>query len=152
MRTMTIWVLALVAIPSTLACEVEVPASDPSSSSDWGVGTSASEGSPPVVRRARLTPAKAKAARTTSQDDSPPTATIASPDRQDERPPLRAFVAGGESRFLCPSGYRAQAADGTCACVSSADQSRYPMADAPCGDGTPRAEGSECIFTCVTGE
>ena len=59
-----------------------------------------------------------------------------------------AFVAGGEQRVECPVGYKAQTAEGGCACVSSADHvSVSPFEEAPCSTAG-RAEGDECLFPC----
>jgi hypothetical protein len=154
--------LAALALPA-MACEIQPPAED--ASSYEGVQTEVTPG----VARAQRTTLDAGGGRTRSSrvpstlgsEPSPsPRTTMPSLDETPDpyaggsdgdssRSALRAFVAGGEARFLCPTGYRATAADGSCACLAAVDGvTRYPFGDAPCGDGTPRAEGNECIFTC----
>ena len=143
--------LAVLVLPM-IACEIEAPASDPSSY-DGAAATTASSCAP------RAPEARAKASRVRADTDSTPGSTLGLPlDTSDDgvladaRPALRAFVAGGETRFLCPSRYRPRTAEGTCTCVSSTDGlTEYPLGDAPCGDGVGRAEGNECVFECPAG-
>lgn len=146
--------MALLFVPA-LACEIQNPACDPSEY-EATTGTPAPAYSPVVGART----ASPRAQKKPANDEDPfPGATASQPETADEsapldpRPALHAFVAGGETRFLCPSGYRADPSGGSCNCVSAADgRTRYPLGDAPCGDGIPRAEGNECIFKCPAGE
>lgn len=153
--------LATLAVP-VVACEIQPPAED--ASSYEGAQTSTTTGvtaAQPMTFYSGSTRASAHATHTMASASPPaPRSTMQSLDEtpdpydqggdaEDPRPALRAFVAGGEARFLCPTGYRATAADGSCACVAAVNGvTRYPFGDAPCGDGTPRAEGNECIFKC----
>jgi hypothetical protein len=145
-----VFTLAVFVLP-TLACDIVPPADDASS---YGA-TSAPESSLYGMSPAPKAPARvmyATAADTPPPLKATPSSVTAGSGAVSEKPALRPFFAGGETRFDCPVGYPAQAEDlGGCACVSSADGiSQYPLGDGPCGDGIARVEGNECIFTCNT--
>ena len=137
-----------------LACEIDVPAIRDPSTYESATTTASTETSSTASRDLRA-PLRASVAGAGTAPGRAPASAPQSPrggggdDPFVDRPVLRAFVAGGETRFLCPSRYRPVPSEGGCACVSSIDGlTDYPMGDAPCGDGAARAEGNECIFTC----
>jgi hypothetical protein len=154
---MVMCALALMAAPM-VACEIDTPAQAPSfyepstAVPQYGYAPATTRTTYAVPRPpppAHVGVARAPGARAAAARAGPNTTQGDDPFSEPE-PPLRAFVAGGETRFMCPAHYRARAADGTCACVSrTSPTSQYPLGDAPCGDGVARAEGNECIFTCT---
>jgi len=139
-----------------LACEMDVPPIVDPSTYESASTTSSTEtiSTAPRGHRAPLLPSAGGAGTAQGRTPAPAPRSsrgVGADDPFADRPALRAFVAGGETRFLCPSRYRPVPAEGGCACVSSIDGlTEYPMGDAPCGDGAARAEGNECIFTCPT--
>jgi len=154
---MVVRALALLAAP-TVACEIDTPAQDPSAYEPamavpqygYAPATTSTTYAVPLPPRPTRAGAEHAPAATSTASSPTPTAGQGDDPSSEPEPPLRAFVAGRETRFMCPAHYRARAAEGTCACVSkTSPASQYPVGDAPCGDGVARAEGNECIFTCT---